>query len=191
MIPIGPFSELTGLSVKALRNYHEQGLLIPERIDEDTQARAYSPWQVLRAARISALRRAGLSLERIGAVLDDPANAAELLHEHEQTLAAQRSAEDAALSEARLALAAEPGVTVRAIPGGHEELVVRVPHSDHAEDGEHYGAITLAVAHLISHEVPGYFPAIGEMQHERFGEESEFSVPLRPMPEDPDAEFTR
>ncbi len=36
MFSIGEFSKVTGLTVKTLRFYHEQGLLVPSCIDEET-----------------------------------------------------------------------------------------------------------------------------------------------------------
>ncbi len=38
---IGDFSKITGLTVKTLRYYHEQGLLIPTCVDEQTGYRYY------------------------------------------------------------------------------------------------------------------------------------------------------
>jgi DNA-binding transcriptional MerR regulator len=116
MIPIGPFSELTGLSIKTLRHYHEQGLLIPERIDEHSQERAYSVWQLMRAAQISALRRAGVPIARARQLLDEPEGAAMALDAFEADARARRLREDDALAEARATLAAVPAVTVRHAP---------------------------------------------------------------------------
>jgi DNA-binding transcriptional MerR regulator len=33
---IGEFSKITGLTVKTLRLHHEQGLLVPRHVDEQT-----------------------------------------------------------------------------------------------------------------------------------------------------------
>jgi DNA-binding transcriptional MerR regulator len=71
-ISIGQLSALSGLSPKALRLYHEQALLVPVSVDDDTGYRWYSPWQVDVAARIALLRRAGIPLADIAAFLDDP-----------------------------------------------------------------------------------------------------------------------
>lgn len=261
MIPIGPFSELTGLSIKSLRNYHEQGLLIPERIDEHSQERAYSPWQLLPAARISALRRAGLSIAKVKGILEQPESAEGELDAHARELQQRRRDEDAALAEARAMLAAAPRVEVRqaaplitlttdlaagaelidevqlaaaadavaaqaraagaeptglwwsSLEGGMRALVervsvvIRAPLEDHAvPDGlaqrstpaqsevsvrlptsPQLGAITLAVAHLIAHEVPGHFVDIGRMRRARLGAETEYAAPLTPMGDGEDA----
>lgn len=71
LIPIGQFSTLTALSSKALRIYHENGLLEPAAVNSSTGYRSYAPSQVAVAARISLLRRAGISLAEIASYLDD------------------------------------------------------------------------------------------------------------------------
>lgn len=176
MIPIGPFSELTGLSLKALRVYHEHGLLVPERIDEHSQERAYSPWQILRAARLSALRRAGMSLAAIAPLLDTPAEAEPALAEFEEATRVRRAQEDAALAEARAVLAAQPAAEVLSIAGQPHEISVRLPKT------EQLGAITLAVAHLVGHEVPGYFADIARYRQDEQDGDIVYSAPLLPMP---------
>ncbi|NYH52494.1 MULTISPECIES: MerR family transcriptional regulator [Nocardiopsis] len=114
MLPIGTFSQLTGLSAKALRHYHSQGLLVPARVDADTQFRWYTVDQIGRAGRILALRRAGLDLPRIRRLVDDPGLAPEVLRRHAEDLRRERSEQDRALAEASAALAWEPEVGVRA-----------------------------------------------------------------------------
>lgn len=74
-LSIGQLSALTGLSPKALRLYHEQGLLSPAHVDDATGYRWYSTAQVGVASRIALLRRAGVALAEIGAFLGDPSPA--------------------------------------------------------------------------------------------------------------------
>ncbi|WP_407320346.1 helix-turn-helix domain-containing protein [Isoptericola halotolerans] len=69
-LSIGEFSRLTWLSPKALRLYERRGLLLPDLVDEFTGYRYYSRSQAERARTIALLRRVGMPLERIGAVLD-------------------------------------------------------------------------------------------------------------------------
>jgi DNA-binding transcriptional MerR regulator len=66
----GVFARASTLSVKALRMYHEMGLLVPAVVDPETGYRAYSPAQLTDAAIIRLLREVGVSLQDIGAVLD-------------------------------------------------------------------------------------------------------------------------
>lgn len=69
-LSIGEFSRLTWLSPKALRLYERRGLLLPDLVDEYTGYRYYRPSQAERARTIALLRRVGMPLERIRAVLD-------------------------------------------------------------------------------------------------------------------------
>lgn len=62
---IGEFSRITGLTVKALRHYQEEGLLIPRWIDEETGYRYYDEEACDQACTIRTLRELGLSLQEI------------------------------------------------------------------------------------------------------------------------------
>ena len=94
LMPIGRFSRLTGLTVKALRHYSELGLLRPASIDPDTGYRFYTAAQVPRAEAIRTLRRLEVPLDDISLLLvaDDPAEVRRLLIDH-QRRTALRSAE--------------------------------------------------------------------------------------------------
>lgn len=69
-LTIGEFSRLTWLSPKALRLYERRGLLRPDLVDQYTGYRYYRSSQAPRARTIALLRRVGMPLEEIGAVLD-------------------------------------------------------------------------------------------------------------------------
>ncbi|WP_410673290.1 MerR family transcriptional regulator [Amycolatopsis sp. cmx-4-68] len=78
MVSIGEFSRLSRLSPKALRLYDELGLLVPARVDAETGYRWYAGTQLDQARLVASLRRAGVPLARIRAILAlDPASAAE------------------------------------------------------------------------------------------------------------------
>lgn len=72
LLPIGDFSRMTYLSVKALRHYHEVGLLDPEWIDPTTGYRFYDPSQVSTAQVIRRLRDLGMPLGDVRSVLGAP-----------------------------------------------------------------------------------------------------------------------
>jgi protein phosphatase len=72
LVPIGEFSERSGLSPKRLRSYAAAGLLVPAAVDSASGYRYYSPGQVREAQLIDALRDAGMPLADIGALLRDP-----------------------------------------------------------------------------------------------------------------------
>ncbi len=69
---IGDCSRMTFLSVKALRHYHEVGLLPPAEIDPETGYRRYEATQVPTAQVIRRLRELGMSLDDVRAVIEAP-----------------------------------------------------------------------------------------------------------------------
>lgn len=82
-LSIGEFSKLTHLSVKALRHYHEVGLLVPAAIDRGSRYRRYEAAQARDAQLIRRLRALDMPIESIRVV----------------TTAADGVARDAAISE--------------------------------------------------------------------------------------------
>jgi DNA-binding transcriptional MerR regulator len=75
---IGEFSKITGLTVKTLRFYHEQGLLDPTHIDSETGYRYYDVSRIETARIITHLRSLDLTLEEIGEILRRGADDADL-----------------------------------------------------------------------------------------------------------------
>ncbi len=94
---IGAFAQLTGLSVKALRLYDEQGLLVPASVDPWSRYRRYAASQLTSAVRLKALREAGVPLAEAARALGGPAEAEESLARHRVRVAAERASQDAAL----------------------------------------------------------------------------------------------
>ena len=91
LLSIGRFARLTGLSIGALRHYHELGLLAPIEIDADSGYRRYARTQVDDARLIVALRDLGLSLSGVRAVLRAEATQRRsLLEAHRSALLAHR-----------------------------------------------------------------------------------------------------
>ncbi|CAI9404903.1 MerR family transcriptional regulator [Nocardioides sp. T2.26MG-1] len=72
LLSIGDFSRMTFLTVKALRHYHDVGLLAPARIDPHSGYRYYRPEQVGPARLIRRLRDLDLPVEEVRAVLAAP-----------------------------------------------------------------------------------------------------------------------
>ena len=69
MFSIGEFSKITGLTVKTLRFYHEQGLLDPTHVDSETGYRYYDVSKIETARIIALLRSLDLTLEEIAEIL--------------------------------------------------------------------------------------------------------------------------
>jgi DNA-binding transcriptional MerR regulator len=130
LLRIGAFSRASWLSIKALRAYHEAGLLVPAEVDPRTGYRSYTAAQLADAAIIRKLRQLDVPLEGIRAVLEarDPAVTRKVLTEHgavleERVVATQRAVDElqAALDAPALQTAVhrrhEPARTVLTFSG--------------------------------------------------------------------------
>ncbi|ORA26281.1 MerR family transcriptional regulator [Mycobacterium aquaticum] len=71
-VPIGDFSVMTRLSKKALRHYHDLGLLVPAHIDTHSGYRFYDTAQVDHAHIIRRFRSLQMSIPDIKALLSAP-----------------------------------------------------------------------------------------------------------------------
>jgi len=71
-LSIGDFAKMTYLSIKALRRYHDMGLLVPAEIDPDSGYRYYEASQVAAGQVIRRFRDLGMPLEQVREVLDAP-----------------------------------------------------------------------------------------------------------------------
>jgi DNA-binding transcriptional MerR regulator/effector-binding domain-containing protein len=76
---IGEFSRITGLSVKALRFYHEEGLLVPSCVDDESGYRYYDERKVEPARVIAHLRKLEFSVAEIKELLGDDLDDARVL----------------------------------------------------------------------------------------------------------------
>jgi PPM family protein phosphatase len=106
LLPIGEFSERSGLSPKRLRSYAAAGLLVPAAIDSTSGYRYYSPGQLRDARLIDALRNAGMPLADIGGLLREPT--AQQLDAWATRVASDAAQRQQALDVARRLLSAEP-----------------------------------------------------------------------------------
>ena len=127
-LSIGEFSKMTYLSVKALRHYHDVGLLEPASIDPSNGYRFYEPDQVATAQAIRRFRDLDMPIDEVRAVLDAPdvasRNQAVLTHLerlHEQLEQTQASV---ASLQSLLAGEASPSgpVEIRRIPATRASL---------------------------------------------------------------------
>lgn len=71
-LTIGEFSKMTYLSVKALRHYHDVGLLEPTEVDPSSGYRRYGAEQIGTAQAIRRFRDLDMPLEQVRAVLHAP-----------------------------------------------------------------------------------------------------------------------
>ena len=93
---IGEFSQVTGLSIKTLRFYHEKGILVPSSVDSATGYRSYDASKIEKARVIMRLRAMEFSIEDIAAVLAECTDEADILNylERQKNLIQQRIRED-------------------------------------------------------------------------------------------------
>jgi DNA-binding transcriptional MerR regulator len=121
LLTIGEFSRMTHLSVKALRHYHDVGVLAPAAIDPSSGYRSYDAGQVASAQVIRRLRDLGMPLDSIAAVLAAP-DVAERNREiaaHLERMERQLEDTQAAVSSLRALLsgaAPRPVIEFRTIP---------------------------------------------------------------------------
>jgi DNA-binding transcriptional MerR regulator len=129
-LTIGELSKMTYLSVKALRHYHEVGLLEPAEIDPSSGYRRYTADQVATAQAIRRFRDLDMPLDQVRTVLSasDPAtrNATILAHLEVMQAKLERTQQTVASLHALLSggrpprpvtyrtLAAQPVLAVRA-----------------------------------------------------------------------------
>ncbi|MYU32448.1 MerR family transcriptional regulator [Streptomyces sp. SID8358] len=78
MFTIGDFARYGRVSARMLRHYDALGLLRPDRTDPATGYRYYGAAQLARLNRLIALKDLGLTLQQVGAVLDERLDAEEL-----------------------------------------------------------------------------------------------------------------
>jgi DNA-binding transcriptional MerR regulator/effector-binding domain-containing protein len=121
MLTIGDFSRMTHLSVKALRHYHDMGVLEPAAVDPFTGYRSYDTSQVGSAQVIRRLRDFGMPLDSIAAVLAAPD-----LEARNREIAAHLTRMERQLEQTQASVAAlralltgpaeRPAIELRAIP---------------------------------------------------------------------------
>lgn len=130
----------SGLSIKALRLYDSNGLLVPAHVDPRTGYREYAPEQVEQARRIAVLRRLEMPLARVAEVLDADAEAARSL-----LLAWWVERRDALAEQRETALRLARSLGDQAVPGaGADALAAEVRRR------ESPGCVVAAIARPVS-----------------------------------------
>lgn len=117
LVPIGRFSSMTRLSVKALRHYDELGLLPPARVDPGSGYRYYRLGQANEAEAIRVLRGLGLPLGEIAELLTtgDPEVVAKRLAVQRELIAAELAERERRLRLVEALMAREEPVVPYAV----------------------------------------------------------------------------
>jgi DNA-binding transcriptional MerR regulator len=127
-LSIGRFARLAGLTVGALRHYHEHGLLLPAEVDAFTGYRRYRPDQLDDARLIARLRELNLGLPEVRAVLaSNPAERRRQLGLHRARLMAQLARTQRQIHWLNRAIDHEEPIMTTATPAsldaaGHRQL---------------------------------------------------------------------
>jgi DNA-binding transcriptional MerR regulator/effector-binding domain-containing protein len=92
MFGIGEFSKISGIPVRTLRYYHDEGLLVPAAVNVETGYRSYDERNLEISQVIVALRALEFSLDDIGEILAGATEDADILShlERQRTLLAER-----------------------------------------------------------------------------------------------------
>jgi DNA-binding transcriptional MerR regulator len=127
-LPIGMFSRASGLSIKALRAYHESGLLVPDSVDGRTGYRTYTVAQLADAAVIVRLRALDVPLAQVREVLvaRSPELTRSVLSVHQATMQARLDETTRIITELQSGLApvTHTPVHVRSEPAQHTMRIV-------------------------------------------------------------------
>jgi DNA-binding transcriptional MerR regulator/effector-binding domain-containing protein len=109
-LAIGDFSKMTHISVKALRHYHDVGLLEPAEIDPDSGYRYYEASQLRTAQVIRRFRDLDMPLDEIRAMLEAPDIAARnaIIAAHMRRMESQLAVTQAAVISLRSLLERPP-----------------------------------------------------------------------------------
>ncbi|MEP7765178.1 MerR family transcriptional regulator [Sanguibacter sp. 25GB23B1] len=149
---IGDFSRATRLSAKALRFYHQVGLLEPVRVDASSGYRLYAPEQIADAQVIRTLRSLDVPVDHVREILAAPGVA-----ERNAVIAAHLDRMEARLEETRAAVsslrglletpAETPVVRYRSVPPTPVVLVRET--IDLSELGDWYTAATRELSEVV------------------------------------------
>ena len=170
LLSIGQFSRASRLSVRTLRRYDADGLLVPALVDSGNGRRYYSPAQLTEAELIRLLRGLDVPLEMVRGVLGGrgPDTARELLSAHRNALAQELARRSAVLAELdrlladprpvtevevrrrtlpeQLVVSARTTTSLAALPGTFGEALARVERVLGEQLGQRVGP-TVAVYH--------------------------------------------
>lgn len=136
-LSIGEFSRMTHLSVKALRHYHDVGLLAPAEVDRWSNYRYYQAEQVATAQVIRRFRDLGMPVEEIKAMLEAPDVSArnEVIMAHLDRMHAQLEQTQATVTSLRTLLDPEPApipVEYRSVPATPALAIAETVEADRA-----------------------------------------------------------
>lgn len=186
-LTIGEFAELTHLSVRTLRRYHESGLLEPDHVDPFSGYRYYTSTQIPTAQVIHRLRELDVPLAQVRKILATPDadERADLVTAHLRRLEDELDRTRAAVVSLRQLLrpSAPFDVTLRTDPAREVAAVAGVVAAGEVLDwyGDAMAELDAAVA---GHERLG--PPGGHYASELFRDGTGDVLVYRPVADPPD-----
>jgi len=125
---IGHFSQVTGMSVKTLRFYHEKGILIPSSVDDATGYRFYDAGKVEKARVIMRLRQMEFSIEDIATILGGCSDEADILNylERQKNVLQQRIQEDRDIVRSLNEIIANEKAALQLLAGGDYSVIEKI-----------------------------------------------------------------
>jgi DNA-binding transcriptional MerR regulator len=188
-VSIGDFSRMTYLTIKALRHYHELGLLEPADVDPRTGYRSYDTSQVPIAQVIRRFRELGMPVEQVRAVLHAPdlAERNALIVNHLKRMESQLGQIQSTVSSLRTLLEPTPtdiAVEYRSVPSVRAASITNVLKLDEIQPwwlaafAEIYGALSAAGVRPIR-PAGGIYPT--ELFTENVGEATVFVPTADPL----------
>jgi DNA-binding transcriptional MerR regulator len=138
-LSIGDFSRMTHLSIKALRHYHDVGLLGPADVDPQSGYRYYQADQIPTAQVIRRFRDLGMPLDEIKAVVTTPelAERNEVIMSHLRRMETQLEQTQATVASLRGLLERSPdpvAVVYRSVPRTPAIAITELVAVDDAEE---------------------------------------------------------
>jgi DNA-binding transcriptional MerR regulator len=155
LIPIGRFSRVCRLTIKALRHYDDAGLLVPAWVDPSSGYRYYTYAQATQAEVIRVLRTLDMPLDEIREVLQaaDTDVAAKVLDRHRGRLESELDRQTRMLAFLHRLIDKEGipmlyEVTIKQVPAQHVAVLRRRTTAATIGDdvGRSFGAVSAAVA---------------------------------------------
>jgi DNA-binding transcriptional MerR regulator len=175
LLPIGTFARATHLSVKTLRNYHQNGLLEPADTDPQTGYRRYTTAQIPTAQIIRRFRNLEMPLAEIQAVLAAPdlASRHKLIAAHLERLEGTLARAQGAVASLRDLLqhaASAPRIEHRSIQATPAAAITEVVDAKDALPW-YQGALGELYATLAAQHLQACGPAAGIFANALFSEE--------------------
>lgn len=125
LLSIGSFSRASSLSIKTLRAYHENGLLIPARVDPATGYRSYTVDQLADAVVIVRLRELEVPIAKVHQILQarDPALTRQILEDHQATMQSRLAETQRIIDALQSGIAPTAHTPVHLITSRHQPIL--------------------------------------------------------------------